>query len=149
MKCYIFMFCFLSLGLMACSPKFATTAPKDTIFGKADAQSILGSWIYNRTEKTHTVTIRMDIEIEKVRYDETCIGANTEVGIRTVSRALVGKGKIAFIDAIFGTVQNGDLRCGLEFSATEYPVAISGNTLTLKTPTGTVSFERIKNSTQF
>lgn len=134
----------IGIMLLACSPKFTTTPPDRDIYGKADAQSILGSWLYTNTAKTYTVTIRMDIEMEKIRYDETCVAANTEVGIRTVSRALVGKGKISLIDGISGNIQNGDLRCGLDFGATDYPVAISGKTLTLLTSVGPVKFERLK-----
>ncbi len=140
----LFSILLLPMGLLSCSPKFSTTAPDDNIFGKADTQSILGSWLHTDNTKTYTLSIRMDIEMEKIRYDETCIATNTEIGVRTVSRAFVGKGKITLVDAISGDIQNGDLRCGLNFSAIEYPVAISGNTLTLKTPNGSFKFERMK-----
>lgn len=146
MKSSLFYVLILGLGVSGCSPEFTTTpAPDDTIFGKADAQSILGSWLHTNTANTYTLSIRMDIEKTKVRYDENCIAANTEVGIRTVSRAVVGKGKITLIDGISGNIQNGDLRCGLDFAAMEYPVAISGNTLILKTLAGPIKFERMKN----
>lgn len=146
MKCSLLFYVLcLGIGIAACSPEFTTTsAPDDSIYGKADAQSILGSWLHTNNTNTYTLSIRMDIEKTKIRYDEACVAANTEVGIRTVSRATVGKGKITLVDGISGNIQNGDLRCGLDFAAIEYPVAISGNTLTLKTPAGPVKFERMK-----
>ncbi len=151
MKCRLVLarYLFIGIGLAACSPKFSTTSPRDATFEKADIQSILGSWIYTQKEKSYHLTIRMDVEEQRIRYDETCVGSNTETGIRTVSRAIVEPGKITLIDKISGALQNGDLRCGLDFSAANYPVTVHGDTLTLQTPDGLMKFERLKDSNHF
>jgi hypothetical protein len=134
----------VALAFLACSPKFTTTPIENTIYGKAEAKSIIGSWLYTRTERAYTTTIRLDIEQMKVRYSENCVSADSETSIQTTSRANVSTGRLTLIDGVTGSIQNGSLNCGLDFAAAEYPVAVRADTLTILTPNGPINFERIK-----